>query len=189
MEGCRSGESADCVAVGAARADRRRLGRSPKAGLALLDQDLARNSRELIGFPNPLLYYLGDSSDRASVFGDVTAYSNDTEPCFGCPAAEGSADFADVPVRATAGQGRSARSRSTVEPEREPRQVILRRIGSILRCPVDAVGALVSPRPPVFVGYVCLGLRLAPDVAQLFEQREVSRRRPGCSFALPSARS
>jgi|GEM_PF-5226576 len=115
MEGCRSGESADCVAVGAARADRRRLGRSPKAGLALLDQDLARNSRELIGFPNPLLYYLGDSSDRASVFGDVTAYSNDTEPCFGCPAAEGSADFADVPVRATAGQGRSARDGAALQ--------------------------------------------------------------------------
>jgi subtilase family serine protease len=53
------------------------------AGLVLVDQDLARSSRELVGFANPLLYRLGSSSQAASVFSDVTQYSNDVGTTFG----------------------------------------------------------------------------------------------------------
>ena len=53
------------------------------SGLVLVDQDLARSSRELVGFANPLLYRLGSSSRAASVFSDVTQYSNDVGTTFG----------------------------------------------------------------------------------------------------------
>ena len=53
------------------------------AGIALVDQDLNRNSRQLVGFANPLLYDLGNSAQGASVFSDVTQYSNDVGATFG----------------------------------------------------------------------------------------------------------
>jgi kumamolisin len=53
------------------------------AGIALVDQDLNHSSRELVGFANPLLYHLGNSSQAASVFSDVTEFSNDVGTTFG----------------------------------------------------------------------------------------------------------
>lgn len=53
------------------------------SGLALVDQDLSEHSRALVGFANPLLYHLGKSSRAASVFSDVTQYSNDVGATFG----------------------------------------------------------------------------------------------------------
>lgn len=53
------------------------------AGIALVDQDLDRSSRELVGFANPLLYRLGASAQAASVFSDVTQFSNDVGTTFG----------------------------------------------------------------------------------------------------------
>ena len=53
------------------------------SGLVLVDQDLTRGSRELVGFADPLLYRLGGSSEAASVFSDVTEYSNDVGTTFG----------------------------------------------------------------------------------------------------------
>ena len=53
------------------------------AGIALVDEDLDRSSRELVGFANPLLYQLGTSSQAASVFSDVTQVSNDVGTTFG----------------------------------------------------------------------------------------------------------
>jgi subtilase family serine protease len=53
------------------------------SGIVLVDQDLDRASRELVGFANPLLYALGRSAQGASVFSDVTAYSNDDGATFG----------------------------------------------------------------------------------------------------------
>jgi kumamolisin len=53
------------------------------SGIILVDQDLDRASRELVGFANPLLYALGESAQASSVFSDVTAYSNDDGATFG----------------------------------------------------------------------------------------------------------
>ncbi len=53
------------------------------SGIALVDEDLDLHSRELIGFANPLLYRLGSSGQAASVFSDVTEYSNDVGTTFG----------------------------------------------------------------------------------------------------------
>lgn len=53
------------------------------AGLELIDQDLARHERELVGFANPLLYRMGKSALRDAVFDEVTIGTNDTGPSFG----------------------------------------------------------------------------------------------------------
>ena len=53
------------------------------SGIALVDEDLDLHSRELVGFANPLLYRLGTTSRAASVFSDVTEYSNDVGTTFG----------------------------------------------------------------------------------------------------------
>jgi kumamolisin len=49
-------------------------------GVALVNQDLRRHQREDLGFMNPLLYAIGESSIHASVFSDVTAVGNDVGP-------------------------------------------------------------------------------------------------------------
>lgn len=49
-------------------------------GIALIDQRLHRVGRADVGFANPLLYLLGGSHARASVFRDVTAIGNDVGP-------------------------------------------------------------------------------------------------------------
>jgi kumamolisin len=53
------------------------------AGLVLVDQDLSRVSRELVGFANPLLYAIGGTSLAGTVFDDVTAGTNDVGTTFG----------------------------------------------------------------------------------------------------------
>jgi subtilase family serine protease len=53
-------------------------------GFALVDQLLRRHRRQDLGLANPLLYELGrNATDAASVFGDVTAGSNDVGPFIG----------------------------------------------------------------------------------------------------------
>jgi len=49
-------------------------------GIALVDQELRGHGRQDAGFLNPLLYALGRSQARASVFYDVTAIGNDLGP-------------------------------------------------------------------------------------------------------------
>jgi kumamolisin len=49
-------------------------------GLALIDQDLRRQHRQLLGLVNPLLYRLGQSTQGASIFRDVTQIGNDLGP-------------------------------------------------------------------------------------------------------------
>jgi kumamolisin len=49
-------------------------------GVALVDQSLRLLGRQDVGFLNPLLYHLGRSSMRGSVFYDVTAIGNDVGP-------------------------------------------------------------------------------------------------------------
>ncbi|MDQ6816704.1 MAG: S53 family peptidase, partial [Actinomycetota bacterium] len=49
-------------------------------GIALVNQDLHKHQRELIGFLNPLLYQLGTGSSSAQVFSDVTGIGNDVGP-------------------------------------------------------------------------------------------------------------
>ncbi len=56
-------------------------------GLALVDQDLARHHKQLLGMVNPLLYHFGTSSAGASIFRDVTAIGNDIGPWI--PGSEG----------------------------------------------------------------------------------------------------
>ncbi len=46
------------------------------AGLALIDQDLRLHHKKQLGFPNPLLYKLGRSSNRGKVFYDMPAMNN-----------------------------------------------------------------------------------------------------------------
>lgn len=49
-------------------------------GMAMVDQDLHRHGRELVGLANPLLYTLGRSGAGANVFADVTQGNNDVGP-------------------------------------------------------------------------------------------------------------
>jgi len=49
-------------------------------GAALVDQDLHRHAREMLGFMNPLLYGIYSTSQRASVFSDVITGGNDLGP-------------------------------------------------------------------------------------------------------------
>jgi subtilase family serine protease len=50
------------------------------AGVALVDQDLRRHHRHGLGDLNPLLYSVGGSSARASLFRDILAINNDLGP-------------------------------------------------------------------------------------------------------------
>ena len=50
------------------------------AGLALIDQDLHRHHRKVLGLANPLLYQLARSPAGARIFRDVTAFDNDLGP-------------------------------------------------------------------------------------------------------------
>lgn len=52
-------------------------------GIALVDQDLRRNQRELLGFLNPLLYRIGTGTPASPVFDDVTEFGNDIGPYIG----------------------------------------------------------------------------------------------------------
>ena len=56
------------------------------------------------------------------------------------------------------------------------RELILSRIGPILRRPVHRVRLPMRPPPPILIGSVCLGLRFAPHEPELFEHRELVRR-------------
>ncbi len=49
-------------------------------GAALVDGDLHRHAREMLGFMNPLLYAIYSNSQRASVFSDVISGDNDLGP-------------------------------------------------------------------------------------------------------------
>ncbi len=49
-------------------------------GAALVDQDLHRHARELLGFMNPLLYAIYSTPQRGSVFSDVIAGDDDLGP-------------------------------------------------------------------------------------------------------------
>jgi subtilase family serine protease len=49
-------------------------------GLAVVDEQLRRAGRADVGFANPLLYLIGGSRARSSVFSDVTAIGNDVGP-------------------------------------------------------------------------------------------------------------
>ncbi|MGI8572462.1 MAG: S53 family peptidase [Solirubrobacteraceae bacterium] len=46
-------------------------------GIALVDQDLRRHQRELLGFLNPLLYQIGSGAQGAQVYSDVQQFGND----------------------------------------------------------------------------------------------------------------
>jgi kumamolisin len=50
------------------------------AGVALVNQDLHRQGKQFVGQLNPLLYVLGRSSVRASIFDDVLQFGNDVGP-------------------------------------------------------------------------------------------------------------
>jgi subtilase family serine protease len=52
-------------------------------GIALVDQDLRRNQRELLGFLNPLLYQIGTGTQRTQVYWDVQQFGNDVGPYIG----------------------------------------------------------------------------------------------------------
>ena len=52
-------------------------------GIALVDQDLRRNRRELLGFLNPLLYRIGSGARSAQVYFDVQQVGNDVGPYIG----------------------------------------------------------------------------------------------------------
>ena len=88
-------------------------------GIALIDEQLRRAGRADVGFANPLLYRLGGSRARTSVFSDVTAIGNDVGPFLiggrgrplGCCSAKtgydlasgwGSVDIAQLAVRSVA---------------------------------------------------------------------------------------
>jgi subtilase family serine protease len=71
-------------------------------GIALIDEQLRRVGRADVGFANPLLYMLGGSRSRSSVFSDVTAIGNDLGPylssgpgrALGCCSAKSGYDLA-----------------------------------------------------------------------------------------------
>ena len=50
------------------------------AGVALVNQDLHRQGKQFVGQLNPLLYQLGRSSLRTSIFNDVLQFGNDVGP-------------------------------------------------------------------------------------------------------------
>jgi subtilase family serine protease len=50
------------------------------AGIALVNQDLHRQGKQFVGQLNPLLYLLGRSSARTSIFNDVLQYGDDVGP-------------------------------------------------------------------------------------------------------------
>jgi subtilase family serine protease len=52
-------------------------------GIALVDQDLRRNQRELLGFLDPLLYQIGSGAQGAQVYSDVRQFGNDVGPYIG----------------------------------------------------------------------------------------------------------
>ena len=49
-------------------------------GIALVNQDLHRQGKQFVGQLNPLLYVLGRSGARSSIFNDVLQFSNDVGP-------------------------------------------------------------------------------------------------------------
>jgi hypothetical protein len=79
---CTAGGTADCSAKVPWEALGGTSAAAPlfAAGAAIVDQDLRRHHRELLGFANPLIYRLARSAAGARIFADVTQYDNDLGP-------------------------------------------------------------------------------------------------------------
>ena len=116
-------------------------------GVALVDQDLHRHHKEVLGFMNPLLYRLGKS--KSGVFSDVLSYGNDVGPYFpggpgkplGCCTAKagfdlasgwGSVDLATLDSDARAILPRVPNLRLSIPRGQNP--VKAHRIRTVLRC-------------------------------------------------------
>src|SRR2546430_15953381 len=64
------------------------------------------------------------------------------------------------------------------DPAGPAREIVLRRIRAVLRCPVDSVRSAGRPTTPVLVGKGRLGLSLAANEAQLLQDCVLVSRRP-----------